>query len=109
MIVLADLPRETIFHILECIMEEPFSKPAALAVLNFAASCRKFYHIVSGFALLAVDQDLEHLKSLRPSGHLPTILSLFCRRLAALCSFCPNRARHWKNGEIFNGLLVCQG
>jgi hypothetical protein len=109
MTVLADLPPEIFFHILEYITEESFSKPGALAVLNFAASCRTLYHIISSYAPVAVHQNLKCLKSLGRPGDLPNILSLFCRRLASICSFCPNRARYWTEGEIFNGLLACQG
>ena len=113
----ADLLLDILADIVEDCIKPGANGPAAYRLFKIATLSRTCYILINALAERKVKKDLDHLEELRtaPNSSCSSMsfspLSVLCRRIGWICSFCGNRSRtypHPPHGEIFTDLPVCQ-
>jgi hypothetical protein len=115
-----NIPNELLFeiiaHIYTDILDSPPNRCRPLPLIHFGAVSRRFRQFVLSYAShlpesRPPDEKYTYIKSqLGPKRFeawlaMQTPLNVWARNLAEICTFCPNRARHYP--EAGSGLKVC--
>src|SRR5277367_449135 len=110
--LLARLPNELYYTILEILGEEDETQRASLGILNLALSGYEHFTFVSAWCDRKTKADLATLNSLKqgnlitPSIYRQTGLAVLCKRVAGICAICNNRATRREPDEFLN-LRLC--